>query len=334
LLSFTAGKVSAQIGPASDALPWDRLYVASITASIPGYETKSDIEKVRALRLYVYQHTPVGKPLVHDQVIDLPLSDAYAVFAKGGGVYCGGTAIMLSRVYKAAGFNSWLYDFGEPEERDGGPATHETTLVEVDGDVIIQDAYLNYEYVDAHGKPIPFLDVISRIVDGTPPTATAGVADRVWRFNGADQAEEFAGPYKDAVRCQDTATGVSCNAIITLSGFLAVDSGIPDFLEGIGWPRQIEYLMLYPIALVSLYSDGVVRGERLLDDLKRRVRDRVKMHNFAERTGLPRQMEYLMRYPVSLVSMYSDGVARAENLLDGFRRKLRDRLTIHSPKGP
>ena len=159
LLSLTAGTVTAQIGPVMDALPADRDYVASITASISGYEAMTDIEKVRALRLYVYQHTPFENPLVHDQVVNLPLSDAYAVFAKGvGGVYCGGAAIMLSRVYKAAGFDSWLYDFGDIES--DSPTTHQTTLVEVDGDVVLQDAYFNYEYVDSRGmtNPVPRSD--------------------------------------------------------------------------------------------------------------------------------------------------------------------------------
>jgi hypothetical protein len=112
-LSLATVAASAQIGPVIDALTADRAYVTGITASISGYEQMSYIEKVRALRLYVYQHTPVGAPLVHDQVVNLPLKEAYAVFAKGGGVFCGGTSIMLSRVYKAAGFNSWVYDFGE-----------------------------------------------------------------------------------------------------------------------------------------------------------------------------------------------------------------------------
>jgi hypothetical protein len=155
LFSLSAGEASAQAPGIIEALPADRIYVDSITASIPGYETMTDIEKVRALRLYVFQHTPVGDPLIHFEVVTQPLKDAYALFAKTGGVYCGGTAIMLSRVYKAAGFNSWVYDFGVT-----GFATHATTLVEVDGDTILQDTFLNYEYVDAHGMPIPFTELV------------------------------------------------------------------------------------------------------------------------------------------------------------------------------
>src|SRR5579859_2086285 len=90
LFPLSAGKACAQIGAVIDALPADRNYVASITASISGYKAMTDIEKVRALRLYVYQHTPFEDPLIHDQVVNLPLADADAIFAKGiGGVYCG-----------------------------------------------------------------------------------------------------------------------------------------------------------------------------------------------------------------------------------------------------
>src|SRR6202044_2004340 len=100
-LSFAAGDISAQVSdlpPETTALPSDRIYVNGIAASIPGYNRMTDIDKVRALRLYVYQHTPVGDPLIHDFVVNLPLTDAYAILARAGGVYCGGAAIMLSRV--------------------------------------------------------------------------------------------------------------------------------------------------------------------------------------------------------------------------------------------
>jgi hypothetical protein len=267
-LSLATVAASAQIGPVIDALTADRAYVIGITASISGYEQMTSIEKVRALRLYVYQHTPVGVPLVHDQVVNVPLNDAYAIFAKGGGVFCGGTSIMLSRVYKAAGFNSWLYDFGELETPDDGETTHETTLVEVDGQVILQDAYLNFEYVDLQGKPIPFLDVISRTAAGNPPTPTAGAVNRPWLFSSSDESEMYI-DHKDAMRCKDAAVGVTCPVIITLSRFLEVDSGILDHLELRGYPRQMEYLMLYPLALVSMYSDGVPRAESLLSEVKR-----------------------------------------------------------------
>src|SRR5262249_1406472 len=157
--AFAAGEAHAQIGLVIDALPADRDYVKSITASIPGYETMTKIEKVRALRQYVYQHTPVAwaeKFLIHDQVVDLPLQEAYSLFDKTiGGVWCGGTAIMLSRVFKAAGFSSWLYNFGVID----GPS-HVTTLVEVDGNIIVQDAYFNIEYVDDQGTPIPFDELV------------------------------------------------------------------------------------------------------------------------------------------------------------------------------
>jgi hypothetical protein len=267
LLPLSVGKACAQIGAVIDALPADRDYVASITASISGYEAMTDIEKVRALRLYVYKHTPFENPLVHDQVVNLPLSDAYAVFAKGvGGVYCGGAAIMLSRVYKAAGFDSWLYDFGDIES--DSPTTHQTTLVEVGGDVILQDAYFNYEYVDAHGMPIPFLDLISLIHGGIPPPAKEGVADKDWLFQGLEEADLWVGPNKT---CHNTTTGVRCIAIITLSRFLEMGPGMLDFLEQVGEPRRFEYLLLHPISLVSLYSDGAASAQTLLRDIKREI---------------------------------------------------------------
>jgi hypothetical protein len=264
LLSFTAGTVPPQAGPVMDALPADRDYVASITASISGYEAMTDIEKVRALRQYVYQHTPFENPLIHDQVVDLPLSDAYAVFAKGvGGVYCGGAAIMLSRIYKAAGFDSWLYDFGDIES--DSPTTHQTTLVKVDGDVVLQDAYFNFEYVDSRGMPISFLDLITLIHAGVPPAAKEGVADKDWPF---EEADLWAGPQK---ACHSTTTGIRCIATITFSRFLELEPNMLDFLEKVGEPRRFEYLLLHPISLVSLYPDGAARAETLLGGIKQKT---------------------------------------------------------------
>lgn len=82
--------------------------------------------------------------------------------------------------------------------------------------------------------PIPFLELISRIVDGAPPTATTGVAN-------ANRIKLFR--------------------------------QIEKLVESKGLPGQAEYLMLYPLGLVSLYPDGVAQGERLMRDINQKVRD-------------------------------------------------------------
>lgn len=226
---------------------------------------------------------------------------------------------MLSRVYKAAGFNSWTYDFGEPEERDGGPTTHQTTLVEVDGDVILQDAFFNYEYVDDLGKPIAFLDLISRIIEDRPPAATAGTEFKLWLFKDRADVEQWVGPNET---CQSTARGVRCIATITLWRFFENGSDILDFLELRGWPRQLEYLMLYPIKLGSMYSDGVARAESLSQDLERKVGARIKIHSFVVRAGWPRLLEYLMFYPIRMVSTYLNVVPRVASSQNGVKGKV------------
>ena len=159
-----------------------------------------------------------------------------------------------------------VYDFGDIESES--PTTHQTTLVEVGGDVIIQDGYFNYEYVDAHGMPIPFLDLISLVQAGAPPAAKEGIADKDWLFQNLEEADLWVGPYKT---CRTTTTGVRCIATITLSRFLEMEPGILDFLEERGEPRRFEYLLLRPISLVSLYSDGAAPAETLLDDIKRKI---------------------------------------------------------------
>ena len=173
---------------------------------------------------------------------------------------------MLSRVYKAAGFKSWLYDFGDIESES--PTTHQTTLVEVDGEVIFQDAYFNYEYVDAQGIPIPFLELISLVRAGVPPAAKEGVADKDWLFQSLEEVDLWVGRHKT---CHNSTTGVRCIATITLSRFLEMEPGMLDYLGQVGEPRQIEYLLLHPISLISLYSDGAARAKTLLGDTKQRI---------------------------------------------------------------
>ena len=162
--------------------------------------------------------------------------------------------------------NSWLYDFGDIE--GDSPTTHQTTLVEVDGDVVLQDAYFNFEYVDSRGMPIPFLDLITLIHAGVPPAAKDGVADKDWLFQSLQEAHLWVGPYKT---CHSTTTGVRCIATITFSRFLEMEPNTLDFLEKAGEPRQFEYLLLHPISLGSLYSDGAARAETLLNDIKQKI---------------------------------------------------------------
>lgn len=256
---------AAQIGPVIDALPQDEAYVKGVIDQIPGYATMTPLNKVRALRVYVFQKTPlaaVNDFNIHTKVVNLPLKDAYTAFdANEGGVWCSGTAIMLVRVYKAAGFNAWIYDFGQKDV-----LTHATTLVEVDGKVYLQDAYLNFEYMDSKGAPIEFLDVVKRVRDGRPPLVRSQVQTKKAFFTNQSNAEEWVGIHKDKMTCTPEARGLECEAPITLSRFLEVFFLMDktyDFLEARGWPRQVDYLLLYPMGVVSLYSDTVEKGQSI-----------------------------------------------------------------------
>ena len=110
---------------------------------------------------------------------------------------------------------SWLYDFGDIE--GDSPTTHQTTLVEVDGDVVLQDAYFNFEYVDSRGMPIPFLDLITLIHAGVPPAAKDGVADKDWLFQSFQEAHLWVGPYKT---CHSTTTEFAASRPSLFRGFL------------------------------------------------------------------------------------------------------------------
>lgn len=265
-LMLAGSAAHAQIGPIIDALPDDRKFVQRMIESIPGYDDMDSMAKVRTLRERVARITPVAGSmnfLIHDKVINLPLEAAYNEMAHGG-VFCGATATFLARVYTAAGFKAWTYNFGR-----SGILTHVTTLVEIDDEIFIQDAYLNYEYVDDDGKLIPFFSVLSKLTDKNVPKTTVFHAKRTGFFPNTTKAERWTDTTsKDAGQphCSPVNGGAKCEGVFTLPTMLHahfLTEPTYDFLVDRGFPREIDYLMLFPIEIISLYSDTIATRDQL-----------------------------------------------------------------------
>jgi len=134
----------------------------------------SDFEKVSLLREWAARNTDSSN---RDGLLDRPSErntysrtfsyyrqDAptiYAAFmADRGGVWCGGAAYALGKLYELFGYNAFSVGIGVP----GTSAQHTYTLVQINDEgrriLSIQDAYLNITYVHPGGKPMDYFELL------------------------------------------------------------------------------------------------------------------------------------------------------------------------------
>lgn len=118
-------------------------------------------EAANALRRWVASWVVVaadGTMLREEDYYKKHADELYRAFrGRELGVYCGGVAWALMKVYETFGFESWIYVFGLG---DGSPLTHTVTLVKVGERLIVQDAYFNYTIANAEGGLMDFRDVV------------------------------------------------------------------------------------------------------------------------------------------------------------------------------
>lgn len=131
---------------------------------IPNYNQLDDFEKVRRIRAWVHSWVNIGgkreKTNYSWNFADTqPIDSVYEGFENNElSVLCGGTATTLKKIYRLLGFSARTYDFGLKS-----PKTHVLTLVRVQGEEYIQDAYGNYEILDEKRKPLSFGELLSRL---------------------------------------------------------------------------------------------------------------------------------------------------------------------------
>jgi hypothetical protein len=153
------------------------LLIEQIAREYPRVKDKNinDWDKVNILRRWAREHTPIASPdftllLDYDPVTkyDTPFKfytrsapELFAAFSScEGGVYCGGTAFALSRLYEVYGFESFTVNMGFPD----GRLTHVVTLVDIrDGDrhvLSVQDGYFNQTFTDGEGRPLDYFSLL------------------------------------------------------------------------------------------------------------------------------------------------------------------------------
>jgi hypothetical protein len=167
------------------------------------------------------------------------------------GVFCGNAAITLRNLYRHLGFEAWSLDVGIP-----GELTHVTTLVWVDGMVVVQDAYFGGSF-----GPVDVRDVIAGIRAGEPPEwHEPELGPRDVLFTDAESRQGWQ--FDEAPVCERTAHGWVCSEPMDLADMERhpFTPGARTELAERGLDGDLLNLYLFPLAIYG-------GGEVLLDEL-------------------------------------------------------------------
>jgi hypothetical protein len=224
--------------------------IAEALAALTPAERLNDFASARALRRQVFRKLPVaGMPEVWigDEAVrgTKTLSEGFALFrAADQGVWCQTAAVLLARLYEAAGYRAWVTSYGDP-----GSLTHTVTLVEVAGHLYIQDPYFNLDYVRADGSPLPYYEMLRGLAEGRSPKVRQDLDFRLGLFNVRQEAQTWSLPaLRDEVYCDQD--GKRCAFAMTLARFVEVyykRAEVGAFLKAQGEPDKVEFLMLHPL---------------------------------------------------------------------------------------
>lgn len=226
--------------------------VAAALASLTQEERGSDLKTMRALRRYLYRRLPLaanGDYWVTDPPVReaASLESALKLFETAEkGVWCQAAAVLLARLYEAAGYRAWVTSYGDP-----ATLTHTVTLVEAGGRIYLQDAYFNLDYVDSGGAPLPYLQVLRHLARGRPPRVRQDLDFRLGIFPHPRVAKEWTAPgLHDDIVCVNDKPPYLCSVALSEARFeqvFYIRDQVHGFLAKQGLPRRFDYLMLFPL---------------------------------------------------------------------------------------
>jgi predicted nucleic acid-binding Zn-ribbon protein len=184
-------------------------------------ELKDASRRLNRLRRKVYRETPVAS-----------------------GSSGGGTALALWRAATKKGFRAWCYEFGLASS-----LTHTVTIVEADGILRVHDSFFNLTY------PLGFHEVLDALRDGRPVAAKTETRDRKIYIMDPGFEPEAAVRWLEANADQELAPvdglrrfEVLWNVEAFIRMFPGIETAYQD-LEERGYPRDLRFLMLHPIAM-------------------------------------------------------------------------------------
>lgn len=218
----------------------------------------SDWQRVTLLRDWTHRHIDWASesallettPGVNIQ--NKSAAELFAIFkSDGGGVWCGGAAITLRKLYEAYGYEAVTLDAGFP----GTPATHVVTIVRIktrDGLVLsLQDPTFNHTYVNENRSPIDVVEMMDLLA--------AGQGNSIYTEAGpCARIDLIVDPKDEASFLEQTALLKTTNEVTTLpNGRWKFKSRRPlaQFMTGEiaalfhekGYPPQLRYIFLHPL---------------------------------------------------------------------------------------
>jgi predicted nucleic acid-binding Zn-ribbon protein len=152
--------------------------------------------------------------------------------------------LALWRAFNKKGFCAWCYEFGLP-----GGITHAVTIVDAGGVLQIHDAFFNLTYT------LGFYELLGELRDGRPVAPKTEIRDRkIYVMDPAFEPEA-------AMRWLETNADRELTPIDGLrrfevlwdvEAFIATCPGIDAVYQGLkeqGYPRDLRFLMLHPVAV-------------------------------------------------------------------------------------
>lgn len=131
----------------------------NIDALLLSTDTLPAFERASAIRKYLASVIDLGTPAMKTSAdSNLDVFD-YMTLSRSDSLtsLCGLTSRMLADLYQYAGYGAFTYKFGLERWK----ASHEFTLINIDGAYYVQDAFYNMTTLDTSGAPKEFYAMMS-----------------------------------------------------------------------------------------------------------------------------------------------------------------------------
>jgi len=213
----------------------------------------SDLEKVSALREWVFDNVPLSSP---DLLIDnlstsihpnnIPPGTRIQIFREGlAGARCGATGQTLREVYDLLGFEAYTVNQGDPESK----GTHVFNIVKINhkGKELfsVQDAYLNCFISDVNGNPLSYFKFLSLLKEKKHQEITF----QYGKINGDSQKFRLLTPEEKASNLYKTFSNGNKLAIAPFNpSSVLLDRCTPRF-EQDHYPLNFIYICAYPFGI-------------------------------------------------------------------------------------
>lgn len=203
-----------------------------------------------------------GKLIIEDDYWQKSVDTLYERFLNHErGVYCGGTAWTLMKLFEAFGLEAWIYNFGDPDTE----LSHVVTLVRADGRIIVQDAYFNYTLKEKDGSAADIREILAAVRERRAADSLVISTEPVTKLAlyGLDEVpadprkltDWMGGDVASVSDCELVRAGVvKCKAENVEARSVRNWERWPDlqrFLAERGYPEDSTYLMLLPLGLSS-----------------------------------------------------------------------------------